>query len=233
MRTSVTGSATGTGGATDLETPEVSLGTAEAVSGWRLWLVPLAAGVFAGAATFEVFPYALRRAGIGAAAWGLAGLVAFVVIHRGLDALGRQGASGASTLGLWMHSFMEGVVTATGYGVSVALGVLLSIGLIAHLAPEAVALVPLLRRAGCSLRQAVLRAAASWGLCACGFLAVRFVLPLLPPPVLGAGMAFGAGGLVYLAAVSWLSREAGLAGSLMALLGGAALMGLVRTVTLA
>jgi hypothetical protein len=67
-------------------------------------------------------------------------------------------------------------------------------------------------------------------LVAAGFLVVRFFLPLLPPPVLGAGMAFGAGGLVYLAAVSWTGRQATLAGSLAALATGAALMGLVRAV---
>src|SRR5438309_3645924 len=200
----------------------------EAASTWRLWLVPLAAGVFAGAAIFEVLPYALRRAGTGAVAWALAGLVAFVAIHKGLEALGHQGASGASTLGMWLHSFLEGVVTATGYGVSVALGVLLSLGLVAHLFPEAMALIAVLRRAGLSVRQAVVRSSLSWVICACGFLAVRFFLPLLPPPVLGAGMAFGAGGLAYLAAVSWMGRQGALAGSLAALATGAVLMGLVR-----
>ena len=228
----VTGSGRRTGRrATDLETsvPQ-SEGETGAVPAWRLWLVPLAAGIFAGAAAFEVFPYALRRAGTGAVAWGLGGLIAFVAIHRGLEALGHQGASGASTLGMWLHSFLEGVVTATGYGVSVALGVLLSLGLIAHLLPEAMALVAVLRRAGLSIRQGAVRSALSWALCACGFLVVRFFLPLLPPPVLGAGMAFGAGGLTYLAAVSWLGREAGFAGSLAAATAGAALMGLVRTV---
>jgi len=229
----VTGSATknGEARATDLEiSASESDGDTGAVPAWRLWLVPLAAGIFAGAAVFEVLPYAFRRAGIGAAAWGLAGLVAFIAIHKGLDAIGHKGVSGASTLGLWLHSFLEGIVTATGYGVSVALGVLLSVGLIAHLVPEAMALVAVLRRAGLSIRQAAVRGALSWGLCACGFLVVRFFLPLLPPPVLGAGMAFGAGGLTYLAAVSWLGREGGFAGSLAAATAGAALMGLVRTV---
>ena len=131
---------------------------------------------------------------------------------------------------MWLHSFLEGVVTATGYGVSTTLGVLLSFGLIAHLIPEATALVAVLRRSGLSARSSVARSALSWVLVAAGFLLVRFFLPLLPPPLLGVGMAFGAGGLVYLAAVSWTGRQAGLAGSLAALATGAALMGLVRAV---
>jgi zinc transporter ZupT len=195
---------------------------------WSQWVVPLAAGIFAGAAAFEVLPEAFRDAGWVSVAWGLAGLAAFVGIHKGLDALGHQGASWASTLGMWLHSFLEGVVTATGYGVSLTLGVLLSVGLIAHLIPEATALVALLRRTGVTTRQAVLRAVASWSLVISGFLVVRFLLPLLSPPVLGAGMAFGAGGLVYLASMSWLGRQGGLAGSLLAAIAGLGLMGILR-----
>ena len=203
---------------------------AEHLSSWRLWVVPLAAGIFAGAVAFEVLPFAARRIGVVAALWGVAGLAVFVAIHKGLDALGHQGASWASTLGMWLHSFLEGVVTATGYGVSPALGVLLSVGLVAHLVPEATALVAILRRSGLSLRQSILRASLSWVLVGAGFLVVRYFLPLLAPPVLGAGMAFGAGGLTYLAAVSWRGRQGALAGSLLAVAAGAALMGLARVV---
>ena len=54
------------------------------------------------------------------------------------------------------------------------------------------------------LRSRAAAAGADGALRRFGFVAVvRFFLPLLPPPVLGAGMAFGAGGIVYLAAVSW------------------------------
>jgi zinc transporter ZupT len=211
-------------------TISVGGGDAGAVASWRLWVVPLAAGIFAGAAAFEVLPFAFQRTGPAAGAWGLGGLLLFVAIHKGLDALGHHGAAGASTLGMWLHAFLEGVVTATGYGVSTTLGVLLSLGLVAHLIPEATALVALLRRSGLSMRTSVVRSAASWLLVAAGFLVVHFFLPLLPPPVLGAGMAFGAGGLVYLAAVSWWARQAALAGSLAALATGAILMGLVRAV---
>jgi zinc transporter ZupT len=205
-------------------------GDTEAVSSWRLWVVPLAAGIFAGAAAFEVLPFAVRRIGPAAAAWALGGLLIFIAIHKALDGLGHHGAAGASTLGMWLHAFLEGVVTATGYGVSTTLGVLLSLGLVAHLIPEATALVALLRRSGLSVRSSVARGALSWLLVASGFVLVRFFLPLLPPPVLGAGMAFGAGGILYLAAVSWTARQATLAGSLAALATGAALMGLVRAV---
>src|SRR5437660_11425214 len=98
----VTGSGRRTGRrATDLETsvPQ-SEGETGAVPAWRLWLVPLAAGIFAGAAAFEGFPYALRRAGTGAVAGGRGGLIAFVALHRGPEGPRPPGASGASPLGV-------------------------------------------------------------------------------------------------------------------------------------
>ncbi len=157
-------------------TTTVGGGDTGAVASWRLWVVPLAAGIFAGAAAFEVVPFAVSRIGPAAAVWGLGGLLIFIAIHKGLDALGHHGAAGASTLGMWLHAFLEGVVTATGYGVSTALGVLLSLGLVAHLIPEATALVALLRRSGLSVRTSVIRSALSWVLVASGFLVVRFFL---------------------------------------------------------
>jgi zinc transporter ZupT len=40
-----------------------------------------------------------------------------------------------------VHSLLEGVVTTTGYAVSVALGMVLSTAMAAHLLPEALAVV--------------------------------------------------------------------------------------------
>jgi hypothetical protein len=198
----------------------------QAAGGRLAWLVPLAAGVFAGAAVFEVLPGAVMRTGRGVLIWALAGLGLFVVIHLGLDAAGGQGASWGSTLGMWLHSFLEGVVTAVGYGVSFVLGLALTFGLVVHLAPEITALVAVLMRTGVSLRQALIRSAVTCLLVVAGLVVVRF-FPLIPPPVLGTGMAFGAGGLFYLAYVSWMGREGRLGASLAAALAGAALMGVV------
>src|SRR5260370_36021954 len=98
-------------------------GDAGAVASWRLWVVPLAAGIFAGAAAFEVLPFAVRRIGLAAAAWGLGGLLVFVAIHKGLDALGHHGAAGASTLGMWLHALLEGGVPGAASGGRPAPGV--------------------------------------------------------------------------------------------------------------
>jgi zinc transporter ZupT len=193
---------------------------------WLYWLVPLSAGVFAGAAVFEVLPSAITRAGRDALLWTLVGLGVFVLMRWVLDALGGHGAAWSSTLGMWLHSFFEGVVTAVGYGVSPAVGLALTLVLVVHLAPEVTALVAVLMGTGLSLRQALVRSAVTWLLIVAGLLAVRF-LPLVPPPVLGAGMAFGGGGLLYLAYVSWMARRGELGGRLAAALVGVAIMGIV------
>ncbi len=197
----------------------------QAAGGRLARLLPLAAGVFAGAAVFEVLPGAVMRAGRGVLIWALAGLGLFVVTHVVLDAAGGQGASWCSTLGMWVHSFLEGVVTAVGYGVSFVLGLALTFGLVVHLAPEITALVAVLMRTRLSLRQALVRSAVTCFFVVTGLVVVHF-FPLISPPVLGTGMACGSGGLLYLAYVLDGTRG-GLGGSLATALGGAALMGLV------
>jgi len=196
----------------------------------RALLMPLSAGIFAGVAAFDVVPEALRLAGPRAAVWGLAGLAAFVAIHLGLGTTGGTHVSWAPTIALWVHSLLEGVVTATGYGVSVALGMVLSTAMAAHLLPEALALVAVLRRCGVTSRHALVRSALSWAMVGLGFVAAAFYLPLLPPPLLGAGMAVGGGGLAYLTIVTWVRRRAGVAECLAAALAGACCIGLLRLV---
>src|SRR5260370_15814957 len=102
-------------------TTTVGGGDTGAVASWRLWVVPLAAGIFAGAAAFEVVPFAVSRIGPAAAVWGLGGLLIFIAIHKGLDALGHHGAAGASTLGMWLPPFPDVGVTSSGDRVRTAL----------------------------------------------------------------------------------------------------------------
>ncbi|MGH2708873.1 MAG: hypothetical protein ACRDJK_11335, partial [Actinomycetota bacterium] len=49
------------------------------------WILPLAAGVFLGAAVFEMLPQALRLVGARAWLWSLGGFVGFILIHEGMS----------------------------------------------------------------------------------------------------------------------------------------------------
>lgn len=78
------------------------------------WLHPLAAGIFLGGAAIEMLPEALDKAGTQAWFWALGGLVLFVLIRDGLDAIGQQGLAWVATIGIWLHSFLEGAVVLEG-----------------------------------------------------------------------------------------------------------------------
>lgn len=84
---------------------------------------------------------------------------------------------------------------------------------------------------GLSLRQALARNAVTWGLLVAGFLVVYFLIPTLPQAVLGASLAFGAGGFVYLAYASWHEHEWSLAPSIAVAALAAAAMGGLRLLT--
>lgn len=126
------------------------------------WLLPLAAGIFLGASIIEMLPEALGRAGAHAWLWGLVGLVLFILARDGLDYIGHHGLAWVATLGIWLHSFLEGAVTASSYGVSFIVELLVSAGLILHLIPEVTAVVALLSAAGLSLRQTLIRNGITW-----------------------------------------------------------------------
>ncbi|MGH2460011.1 MAG: ZIP family metal transporter [Chloroflexota bacterium] len=195
------------------------------------WLLPLAAGIFLGAAAFEVFPDALAEAGTLAWLWAVVGLIAFVLVRDGLDYIGQRGLAWVATLGIWLHSFLEGAVTATSYSVSLVVGLLVSAGLILHLIPEVGAVIALLTAAGLSLKDAIIRNVITWGFIIVGFLIVYLFLPGLSRSVLGAALAFGAGGFLYLAYLSWREHQWLLAPSIGLVILGALLIGGIRLVT--
>lgn len=193
----------------------------------QFWLPPLAAGVFAGVAAFDVVPAALREAGqVPVAVWGLGGLAFFIVAHRLLGRLGHYGSSWAGVMAMWMHSYMEGLVAAAGYAVNPAFGLVLSLGLVGHLAPEVSALVAVLVDAGLSVRQALARASGTAFAVALGILAGRWLLPGVAPETLGRALAFGCGGLAFLAYGSWSQRRGSTTVSWAAALLGAGFMAL-------
>jgi uncharacterized membrane protein len=59
-----------------------------------------------------------------------------VAIHLGLRTTAGTHVSWAPTIALCVRSLVEGVVTATGHGVSVALGMVLSRAMAAHSSPR-------------------------------------------------------------------------------------------------
>lgn len=191
------------------------------------WLLPLATGIFAGATAFDIMPSAIENAGTSAWLWALAGVLLFIAVRDGLDYIGRHGLAWAATLGLWVHSFLEGAVTASGYRASLLTGILVTAGLILHLVPEFVAVIALLGAAGVARRQAFVRTAVTWAILILGFIVTHVFLPGVSGHTLGIVLAVGAGGFIYLTYASWQEREWGLAKSLAVAAVGVALLGML------
>ncbi len=191
------------------------------------WILPLAAGVFLGAAVFEMLPQALGLAGGKAWLWSLGGFVSFILIHEGVSDGSPTGAGWVSSIGVWLHSLLEGIMAATGFAVSLMTGILVSVGLALHLLPEAIALIALLTATGATMRQALIRNGVSFAFLAVGILITGTLGRGLPPGLLGAVLALGSGGLVYLAHLSWTQRRGALGAGLLVALAGTVLMGAV------
>jgi zinc transporter ZupT len=171
------------------------------------WLAPAAGGALLGAALFHVMPAALASIGVQALAWGAAGFL--VMVMAGVASAGRKQAAVAviATLGIWMHSLLEGMTAATGFSAGWIAGGIVSAGLVVHLIPEGAALMALLTGTGMSLRKASWRFAVTVGLVVAGFLASEFMLPGLATAPLSRATAFGGGVLAYLAYMSWRQRS--------------------------
>ena len=195
------------------------------------WVLPLAAGIFLGGAAFDMLPEGLHELGRVAWLWALAGLALFILVRDGLDYVGKHGAGWVATLGLWLHSLLEGVVAALGFGAGLVTGLLVTGGLILHLLPEAADAIALMTATGVSRQQSLLRLGVTYVLLVGGFVAILFFLPGLSEDVVGAALALGAGGFVYLAYLSWKEHEWERWPSLAVVVAGLAAMGAMRLVT--
>jgi len=192
------------------------------------WILPLATGIFLGAAVFEMTPEALEKAGSQAWFWLIGGLLIFFLAKDGLDYIGQHGLAWVATLGIWLHSFLEGAVTASSYGVTLVTGLLVSAGMIFHLIPEVGAVIALLTAAGVSFRQALIRNGITWAILILGFVLVFLFLPNLSETTLGIGLALGAGGFLYLAYISQQEIRWEVWRSILFIVIGAAIMALFR-----
>ncbi len=192
------------------------------------WILPLASGIFFGASIFEMMPDALEK--IGSISWifFLGGIILFILVKDGLDYIGRQGLAGVATFGIWLHSFLEGVVTGTSYSVSLLIGLLVSAGMILHLIPEIGAVFVLLSIAGVSRKQSLIRNGITWIILILGFLVAFFFFRDLNPFILGAMLAFGAGGFVYLSYLSWKEHKWNFSLSILVAALGASIVALMK-----
>lgn len=104
-------------------------------------------------------------------------------------------------LGIGFHSFVDGIIYAVTFNVSVFTGVLAAIGMVLHEFPEGVITYMLLQRSGLDRKKAAIYALLAAGASTpIGTLISYPFLSMLEQPALGALLAVSAGALVYVGA---------------------------------
>lgn len=104
-------------------------------------------------------------------------------------------------LGIGLHSFIDGVIYAVTFNVSVLTGVLAAIGMVLHEFPEGIVTFVLLERGGFSRRRATVYAFVAAAISTpLGTLASYPFIHAIGQSALGAWLAISAGALVYVGA---------------------------------
>jgi ZIP family zinc transporter/zinc and cadmium transporter len=170
------------------------------------YFVAIGAGFMLAAAILEMIPESIERA----AHAPLFVLIGYMLIHLFEHTLARhfhfgeeihgEAVVGGSTgifglLGLGVHSLFDGVAIASGFAVSVSLGILLFFAVLLHKIPEGFTSASLMLAAGYRPRQALGSAILVGGATIAGVLLTNAVLPLAVY-----GLALSAGVTIYVAA---------------------------------
>ncbi len=132
-------------------------------------MLAFAAGFMIAVALIDLLPEALEQGGFTAAVVALLG---YVAVHITQHVIGThfhfgeethhvsEAVSVAALMGLLLHTFVDGVAVASGFGVGGAVGSLVFIGVILHKVPEGLAISSLFLAAGQGKGRALLAAGA-------------------------------------------------------------------------
>ncbi|MEP6618942.1 MAG: ZIP family metal transporter [bacterium] len=149
---------------------------AAAVVGRNRWspraldtMLAFAAGFMISVAMIDLLPEAITRGGHVAAVIALAG---YVAVHITQHVIGThfhfgeethhvsEAVSVSALVGLLLHTFVDGVAVASGFGVGGAVGALVLVAVLLHKVPEGLAISSLFLAAGQGKQRALLAAAA-------------------------------------------------------------------------
>jgi ZIP family zinc transporter/zinc and cadmium transporter len=132
-------------------------------------MLAFAAGFMIAVALIDLLPEALSRGGFTAAVMALMG---YLAVHITQHVIGThfhfgeethhvsEAVSVAALVGLLLHTFVDGVAVASGFGIGGAVGSLVFIAVILHKVPEGLAISSLFMAAGQGKSRAMLAAGA-------------------------------------------------------------------------
>jgi zinc and cadmium transporter len=184
---------------------------AAAVTSRRRWsvaalesMVALSAGFMICASLADILPEAIERGGRRAALVALGG---YLLVHLTQHTLVQHFHFGEEThevseavsvtalVGLLLHTFVDGVAIASGFGVSPSLGALVFLAILLHKFPEGLAISSLFLAAGARRARALGAAALLGTATIAGVLVTQLVAPIATH-----GLALSAGVTLYVGA---------------------------------
>ena len=127
-------------------------------------ILSFAAGFLISVSLIDLLPGAIERSGSNGA---IAALAAYILVHITQHTIGGHFHFGEEThqvssivsmtalLGLLMHTFVDGVAVASGFGVSQGVGALVFVAVLLHKFPEGLAISSLFLAAGASRAKAI------------------------------------------------------------------------------
>ncbi len=186
-------------------------------------LVAAAAGIFIGAALFDVFPFvagALVEKRF-AVMWMVFGVALWLLQKLALQALRRPALPMLIATALWFHSILEGILVGLSFGVSQVTGILVAVGMALHLLPEFFAAMALMRGAGSRVTAAALTPFVGYAVLLGSFGVTAIMLPQLGD-IFPRALALSGGAFLFVGGASYGNHHRGVP-TLLAFGGGATL----------
>jgi zinc and cadmium transporter len=127
-------------------------------------ILSFAAGFLISVSLIDLLPGAIAKSGTNGA---IAAVIAYILVHITQHTIGGHFHFGEEThqvtsivsmtalIGLLMHTFVDGVAVASGFGVSQGLGALVFVGVLLHKFPEGLAISSLFLAAGATRTKAI------------------------------------------------------------------------------
>lgn len=192
-------------------------------------LAAIGAGIFAGAAIFEIIPDTASQLGwLVALLLSAAGFVIWYVLKLLTNKFSKNAFAITASLAIWFHSALEGAVTAVGLRLGGVIGIGIVVGMILHLLPEFFAEVAILKSEGFSLNKSVMIDVVTIIVLLISFGVVYMFLPNLGKQGLVILESISAGAFLYIAGHSLLKRLR--LATILAVAAGMAIMLLLRVV---
>lgn len=133
------------------------------------------AGIFGGAAIFEIIPEVVSQVGVPQALTTVTlGFLGWLILGRVKRKQGERIII-LTSVAIWLHSFLEGAFVALSFAYSLGIGLLVALGMVIHLAPELVAVIGILQGYGASFKKALKIHGITIGFLLLGFVVLSFV----------------------------------------------------------